>query len=197
MLYPECTICQNKGTPALNWHDASCQGNKQTGMYVCLNPIVVLLAVQNRLLQCWVIWGWACLTIQRGHTWWSWHRTHSSQRKSKMATGYGCMTIWISTKLLDMKEKVHYFVYYRLQLKLPPPIDKHSSMLNVTARLAVKVQNLPDWEVDWDDITPQCSRSSLTCDNFCLASMMPQHWRNRPCNTQWNSWPRSLTVGAI
>ena len=68
-----------------------------------------------------------------------------------------------------MKEKVHYnnyFVYYRLQLKLPPPIDKHSSMLNVTARLAVKVQNLPDWEVDWDDITPQCSRSSLTCDNF-------------------------------
>ena len=68
-----------------------------------------------------------------------------------------------------MKEKVHYnnyFVYYRLQLKLPPPIDKHSSMLNVTARLAVKVQNLPDWEVDWDDITPQCFRSSLTCDNF-------------------------------
>ena len=39
-------------------------------------------------------------------------------------------------------------------------------MLNVTARLAVKVNNLPDWEVDWDDLTPQCSRSSLSCDHF-------------------------------
>ena len=39
-------------------------------------------------------------------------------------------------------------------------------MLNVTARLSVKVNNLPDWEVDWDDLTPQCSRSSLSCDHF-------------------------------
>ena len=39
-------------------------------------------------------------------------------------------------------------------------------MLNVTARLAVKIHNLPDWEVDWDDTTPQCSRSSLSCDHF-------------------------------
>ena len=43
---------------------------------------------------------------------------------------------------------------------------KHSSMLNVTARLAVKVENLPGWDVDWDDITPQRSRSSLSCDHF-------------------------------
>lgn len=39
-------------------------------------------------------------------------------------------------------------------------------MLNVTARLAVKIENLPDWDVDWDDVTPQCSRSSLGCDHF-------------------------------
>ena len=39
-------------------------------------------------------------------------------------------------------------------------------MLNVTARLSVKVNNLPDWEVDWNDLTPQCSRSSLSCDHF-------------------------------
>lgn len=39
-------------------------------------------------------------------------------------------------------------------------------MLNVTARLAVKIDNLPDWDVDWDDITPQRPRSSLTCDHF-------------------------------
>lgn len=39
-------------------------------------------------------------------------------------------------------------------------------MLNVTARLAVRIENLPDWDVDWNDITPQRSRSSLTCDDF-------------------------------
>lgn len=39
-------------------------------------------------------------------------------------------------------------------------------MLNVTARLAVQIANLPDWTVDWNDTTPQCSRSSLDCSNF-------------------------------
>ncbi len=45
-------------------------------------------------------------------------------------------------------------------------LDKHSSMLNVTARLAVRINNLPDWDVDWNDTTPQCSRSKLGCDHF-------------------------------
>lgn len=39
-------------------------------------------------------------------------------------------------------------------------------MLNVTARLALKINNLPNWEFDWEDATPQCSRSCLTCDTF-------------------------------
>lgn len=39
-------------------------------------------------------------------------------------------------------------------------------MLNVTARLAVQIAKLPDWDIDWDDITPQRPRSSLTCDHF-------------------------------
>lgn len=39
-------------------------------------------------------------------------------------------------------------------------------MLNVTARLAVKITNLPDWNVDWNDNTPQCSRSCLDCSHF-------------------------------
>ena len=43
---------------------------------------------------------------------------------------------------------------------------QHSSMLNVTARLAVKITNLPDWNVDWDDNTPQCSRSCLDSSHF-------------------------------
>lgn len=39
-------------------------------------------------------------------------------------------------------------------------------MLNVTARLAVQIENLPNWDFDWDDIRPQCSRNSLSCDHF-------------------------------
>lgn len=39
-------------------------------------------------------------------------------------------------------------------------------MLNITARIAVKIQNLPDWDVDWSDVTPQCSRSSLNVSHF-------------------------------
>ena len=36
-------------------------------------------------------------------------------------------------------------------------------MLNVTARLALKINHLPDWEVDWEDVAP---RNSLTYDTF-------------------------------
>ena len=34
-------------------------------------------------------------------------------------------------------------------------------MLNITARLAVRLENLPDFEFDWNDTTPQRSRQSL------------------------------------
>ena len=35
-------------------------------------------------------------------------------------------------------------------------------MLNLTARLAVQIQHLPDWEIDWNDTTPQRDPSTLT-----------------------------------
>ena len=44
--------------------------------------------------------------------------------------------------------------------------DTHSSMLNITSRLAVQIQHLPGWTVDWSDETPQRSRSSLTIADF-------------------------------
>jgi len=34
-------------------------------------------------------------------------------------------------------------------------------MLNATSRLAVRIQHLPDWEVDWEDTKPQKSRREL------------------------------------
>ena len=42
-----------------------------------------------------------------------------------------------------------------------PPIDCHSSMLNITSRLAIRLRYLPQWEFDWSDMQPQRSRESL------------------------------------
>ena len=39
-------------------------------------------------------------------------------------------------------------------------------MLNLTARLALKIQNLPNWDFEWSDTHPQWSRQSLTISNF-------------------------------
>lgn len=39
-------------------------------------------------------------------------------------------------------------------------------MLNLTARLAMSIPNLPIWDVNWDDRAPQKSRSSLGIDDF-------------------------------
>ena len=44
--------------------------------------------------------------------------------------------------------------------------DHHSTMLNLTARIAVQLQNFPNWDVDWTDSRPQKPRSSLTCSDF-------------------------------
>ena len=45
-------------------------------------------------------------------------------------------------------------------------IDQHSSMLNLTTRLAVNLRYLPDWEVNWSDTCPQRSQESLTISDF-------------------------------
>ena len=42
----------------------------------------------------------------------------------------------------------------------------HSSMLNITSRLAIRLRYLPDWEFDWSDTQPQRSRESLTISDF-------------------------------
>ncbi len=52
-------------------------------------------------------------------------------------------------------------------------------MLNATARLAVKVQNLPTWEVDWADTHAQRSRKSLTVDDILPNQDDAQELRNK------------------
>lgn len=41
-------------------------------------------------------------------------------------------------------------------------IDVHNEMKNTTARIAVEIKNLPGYEFDWNDHTPQCPIQSLT-----------------------------------
>ena len=44
--------------------------------------------------------------------------------------------------------------------------DKHSTMLNMTARLAIEMRYLPQWEVEWDDETPQRDPVTLTISDL-------------------------------
>ena len=39
-------------------------------------------------------------------------------------------------------------------------------MMNITSRLAIRIQHLPDWPVDWSDVTPVGSRLSLSLVDF-------------------------------
>lgn len=39
-------------------------------------------------------------------------------------------------------------------------------MLNATARLAVRIQNLPPWDLNWADTQPQRSRATLTINDI-------------------------------
>ena len=55
--------------------------------------------------------------------------------------------------------------YYSVCIQHTSP-DHHSSMLNLTSRLAIKIKNLPSFEFDWADTTPQRLRTSLNVDDF-------------------------------
>ena len=46
------------------------------------------------------------------------------------------------------------------------PTDHHSSMMNITSRLAIRLRHLPDWQFDWSDTQPQRSRESLSISDF-------------------------------
>ena len=45
-------------------------------------------------------------------------------------------------------------------------LDHHSSMMNLTSRLAIKIQHTPDFQFDWSDTAPQRPRKSLTIEDF-------------------------------
>lgn len=52
-------------------------------------------------------------------------------------------------------------------------------MLNITTRLAVRLQNLPDWSIDWADSQPQRSRQSLTISDFLPSLEDARHLKER------------------
>ena len=70
-----------------------------------------------------------------------------------LVTLYVCMCMDVCTRY----EHVHVCL---------PPIDRHSSMLNITSRLAIHLRYLPEWEFDWSDMHPQRSRESLNLSDF-------------------------------
>lgn len=44
--------------------------------------------------------------------------------------------------------------------------DQHSTMMNITSRLAIRLRYLPQGPIDWSSTEPQRSRESLTISDF-------------------------------
>ena len=56
--------------------------------------------------------------------------------------------------------------------------DHHSTMMNLTSRLAVRIQHIPE-DIDWNDSTPQCSVDSLTINHFMVSETVGEAFRVR------------------
>ena len=57
-------------------------------------------------------------------------------------------------------------------------VDRHSTMMNITSRLAVRMHHLPE-NVDWNDTTPQRSLDSLTINDFMLSESEAEAFKQR------------------
>ena len=86
----------------------------------------------------------------------------------------------VSTK---QEQNLHSNMLFRLSLSSTTPVcachTHHSTMLNLTACLAVKIQNLPSWSFDWSDAQPQYSRESLTLNDFLSSEEDAQELQDR------------------
>ena len=56
--------------------------------------------------------------------------------------------------------------------------DHHSTMMNITSRLAVRMHHQPD-NIDWNDTTPQRSLDSLTINDFMLSESEAEAFKQR------------------
>lgn len=52
-------------------------------------------------------------------------------------------------------------------------------MLNLTARLAVDIRHLPEWEIDWDDNTPQRDPATMTITDILPTETDGQELKRR------------------
>ena len=116
-------------------------------------------------------------TVRSGH--WQWvfdnlnlYQPVRHEREGKLSgelcTGTCSVHIYMYMDLCTSYVHVHIhciYMYIHVHVCLPP-IDRHSSMLNITSRLAIRLRYLPEWEFDWSDMQPQRSRESLNLSDF-------------------------------
>lgn len=76
---------------------------------------------------------------------------------------------FFATCACNMITMIHTYMY----------VDHHSSMMNVTSRLAFKVENFPDFPFSWSDTTPQCSRQSLIIEDYLPSESESSELENR------------------
>ena len=82
---------------------------------------------------------------------------HQKIRHERQGKGISYNTCKCTSATADLDETILHHKFH---------LDQHSVMLNITARLAIKLRYLPNWEIDWSDNNPQASRESLTLEDF-------------------------------
>ena len=92
--------------------------------------------------------------IQTGHWLWNFDNINLQQSVRHEQEGTYSNTYNVTMHL--------FTVYFR-------NADKHAHILNITSRIAIRIRHLPNWEFDWSDTIPQCSRALLTAVNFLMS----------------------------
>lgn len=97
--------------------------------------------------------------VRQGHWIWVYDNLNKHQ-----TVRHDCL-YWLTVCKLRMIIKSTIILHV-----LSHSLDVHNRMMNVTARHAVKIPNLPGWEVDWSDKSPQQSPPSLDVWSFSTQS---------------------------
>ena len=76
-------------------------------------------------------------------------------------------------------------------------VDHHSSMLNITSRLAVRLRYLPDWDFDWSDNNAQQKRQSLELEDFLPDEEDGHHIHTRAVEYTIRGSPHSSQISHL
>ena len=100
--------------------------------------------------------------VQAGH--WIWIYDNLNYLRRVRHERKGTCTLCIYAQ--HMTKHVHDCIMCTCMIVDTNNVDKHSSMQNLTSRLAIEINNVPNWDVNWYDNKAQHPRSALSYSHF-------------------------------